>query len=70
MPAEYRLQALDLILKTNGLGNLTMQMLPRGTTTRFVVRYGSDEFPGLFMLHCHILQHEDGGMMSVVEVAR
>ena len=28
------------------------------------------DFTGRFAFHCHILQHEDGGMMSVVEVAR
>jgi FtsP/CotA-like multicopper oxidase with cupredoxin domain len=28
------------------------------------------DFTGRFVFHCHILQHEDGGMMSVVEVAR
>lgn len=25
--------------------------------------------PGLWMFHCHILEHQEGGMMSVVEVA-
>lgn len=39
-----------------------------GTLTRFVVKYGLDEFPGLFMLHCHILQHEDDGMMTDIMV--
>ena len=41
---------------------------PRASLTRFVVKYGLDEFPGLFMLHCHILQHEDDGMMSDIFV--
>jgi len=26
------------------------------------------DFPGFFVLHCHILAHEDRGMMTVVEV--
>jgi len=26
------------------------------------------DFPGLFVLHCHILAHEDRGMMQLVEV--
>jgi FtsP/CotA-like multicopper oxidase with cupredoxin domain len=26
------------------------------------------DFDGKFVFHCHILQHEDGGMMQVVEV--
>ena len=24
--------------------------------------------PGHWMFHCHILEHQEGGMMSVVEV--
>jgi FtsP/CotA-like multicopper oxidase with cupredoxin domain len=31
--------------------------------TRFV------DFPGVFVMHCHILAHEDRGMMTVVAVA-
>jgi cupin fold WbuC family metalloprotein len=26
------------------------------------------DFPGKFVLHCHILGHEDRGMMQLVEV--
>jgi FtsP/CotA-like multicopper oxidase with cupredoxin domain len=26
------------------------------------------DYPGLFVIHCHILAHEDRGMMMVVEV--
>jgi FtsP/CotA-like multicopper oxidase with cupredoxin domain len=33
---------------------------------RVIVRY--DDFPGLWMYHCHILDHEDHGMMGVLEV--
>jgi FtsP/CotA-like multicopper oxidase with cupredoxin domain len=33
---------------------------------RFVVRF--DDFPGRWMYHCHILDHEDHGMMGVLEV--
>lgn len=33
-----------------------------------VVRIPFDEFPGKFVYHCHILNHEDLGMMAVVEV--
>jgi bilirubin oxidase len=35
-------------------------------TVRIIVRY--DDFPGLWMFHCHILDHEDRGMMGVLEV--
>lgn len=37
-------------------------------TARFIVRY--DDHPGKWMFHCHILDHEDHGMMGVLEVQR
>jgi FtsP/CotA-like multicopper oxidase with cupredoxin domain len=40
--------------------------VPRHSTVRFVVRY--DNYPGKWMFHCHILDHEDHGMMGVLEV--
>lgn len=33
---------------------------------RFVVRF--DDFAGMWMYHCHILDHEDHGMMGILEV--
>jgi FtsP/CotA-like multicopper oxidase with cupredoxin domain len=38
----------------------------RQETVRFVVRF--DDFPGKWMFHCHILNHEDQGMMGILEV--
>ncbi|WP_437735540.1 multicopper oxidase family protein [Sorangium sp. So ce1335] len=35
-------------------------------TTRFVVRY--DNRPGMWMFHCHILDHADAGMMGMLNV--
>ena len=40
--------------------------VPRHETARFIVRY--DDHPGHWMFHCHILNHEDHGMMGVLEV--
>lgn len=40
--------------------------VPRHERARFVVRF--DDFPGKWMYHCHILDHEDHGMMGVLEV--
>ena len=40
--------------------------VPRHETARFIVRY--DRHPGKWMFHCHILDHEDHGMMGVLEV--
>ncbi len=33
-----------------------------------VIRIPFDDYPGTFVFHCHILGHEDAGMMAVVEV--
>lgn len=42
--------------------------VPRHETVRFVVRF--DDFAGKWMFHCHILNHEDQGMMGILEVKR
>jgi FtsP/CotA-like multicopper oxidase with cupredoxin domain len=40
--------------------------VPRHSSVRFIVRF--DNHPGKWMFHCHILTHEDSGMMGVLEV--
>jgi bilirubin oxidase len=40
--------------------------VPKHQTVRFIVRY--DDYAGRWMFHCHILDHEDHGMMGVLEV--
>lgn len=40
--------------------------VPKHETVRIIVRY--DDFPGKWMFHCHILNHEDMGMMGVLEI--
>jgi FtsP/CotA-like multicopper oxidase with cupredoxin domain len=40
--------------------------VPKRQTVRIVVRF--DRYPGKWMFHCHILEHEDAGMMGVLEV--
>jgi bilirubin oxidase len=42
--------------------------VPKHESVRFVVRF--DDFPGKWMFHCHILNHEDQGMMGILEVKR
>lgn len=42
--------------------------VPRRETLRFVVTY--DDRPGLWMFHCHILDHAQLGMMAVLDVRR
>ncbi|HSA55494.1 MAG TPA: multicopper oxidase family protein [Gemmatimonadaceae bacterium] len=40
--------------------------VPKHETVRFIVRY--DDYGGKWMFHCHILTHEDHGMMGVLEI--
>lgn len=40
--------------------------VPKHETVRFIVRF--DDYPGKWMFHCHILDHEVAGMMGVLEV--
>jgi FtsP/CotA-like multicopper oxidase with cupredoxin domain len=47
--------------------------LPKATNNgqnpgRVVIRHRFEDFKGLFVLHCHILVHEDLGMMQTVNV--
>jgi FtsP/CotA-like multicopper oxidase with cupredoxin domain len=41
--------------------------VPKHETVRFVVRY--ENHAGQWMFHCHILDHEDQGMMGVLEIS-
>jgi len=45
-------------------GNATQQIMPG----RVKIRQRFVDFPGDFVLHCHILAHEDRGMMQFVRV--
>lgn len=40
--------------------------MPGFEKARFIVRF--EDYPGKWMFHCHILDHEDQGMMGVLEV--
>jgi len=40
--------------------------VPKHEVVRFIVKF--DDFPGKWMYHCHILDHEDHGMMGILEV--
>ena len=43
-----------------------MVNVPKHSTARFIVRFVN--YPGKWMFHCHILDHEDHGMMGILEV--
>src|SRR6266550_2687542 len=40
--------------------------VPKHESVRFIVRY--EDFSGRWMFHCHILDHEDHGMMGILEL--
>jgi FtsP/CotA-like multicopper oxidase with cupredoxin domain len=40
--------------------------VPKHGTVRIIVRF--DDYPGKWMFHCHILSHEDQGMMGILEL--
>ena len=48
-------------------GEDTVPLLPNQD---IVIRTRFTDFPGKFVFHCHIINHEDNVMMAVVEVVR
>lgn len=52
--------------KARGLQDVVT--IPRGG--KVVVRHSFDDFTGHFVFHCHILGHEDAGMMQTIQVLR
>ncbi len=40
--------------------------VPKRESVRLIVRFA--DYPGKWMFHCHILDHEDDGMMGILEV--
>ena len=40
--------------------------VPKHGSVRFIVHF--DANPGRWMFHCHILDHEDHGMMGIMEI--
>jgi suppressor of ftsI len=45
----------------------TTPVLPNGGSITFRTRFL--DFPGTWVFHCHILGHEDGGMMGIIQVS-
>ncbi len=41
--------------------------VPKHSSVRIIVRF--DDFPGKWMYHCHILDHEDEGMMGILQLS-
>jgi len=72
-PVHIHAGQFRVLSRTGGRGRVlphergrkdTVLLLP-GESVDVLVRF---EYPGLFLLHCHNLEHEDAGMMSNFEV--
>ena len=48
--------------------NITTPGFPGGLPGHFRMRSRFVDFPGEYVIHCHILAHEDRGMMALVEL--
>lgn len=62
---HMRLLEADGSLNPRGLWLDSALLVPNGRTEVALVA----DNPGLWMLHCHIIQHQESGMAAVVEVA-
>jgi FtsP/CotA-like multicopper oxidase with cupredoxin domain len=67
------------ILEINGVpqpfrghqDNVNVSFQPAGGppgSVKFLIDFRNPDIVGKFVYHCHILEHEDGGMMSIAEV--
>lgn len=62
---DFQVMSINGEAQTNyGLRD-TVDVPPRGT---MVVRIRFLDYPGRTVLHCHILNHEDAGMMAVLQI--
>lgn len=62
-PNEHWLDTYDI--PPEGVG-VTGQLIP--SLTKVLIDFRDPTIRGTFLFHCHILDHEDGGMMAKIEV--
>jgi len=63
----FQVLDLDTGAPRTALGWKDTVNVPRQKMTAFAVRY--DDRPGMWMFHCHILDHADAGMMGMLHIA-
>lgn len=74
MPHSMHLHDVQFqILDRNGqppeaheLGYKDTVLIPQGESVRIIIPFG--DYRGIYMYHCHLLEHEDDGMMGQFEV--
>jgi bilirubin oxidase len=64
---QFQILDVDGVPPVTGLAWKDVVDVPRNKTARIAVRYFG--FTGHYMFHCHILQHENDGLMTTVFVA-
>ena len=67
-PAQPKFTAAANTPSVNGLSGYAMTHNPNQMITRIIVPF--EGFPGRYVLHCHVLEHEDNEMMRPFEVIR
>jgi suppressor of ftsI len=50
--------------------NVAIPPIQNGIPGSVTMRYRPTDFTGKFVFHCHVLGHEDNGMMAVVQVVK
>jgi len=71
MEHPFHIHTWSFLVTDDGFGNSLPGLrdvvpVPIGRSVKFNIKF--DDFTGKTMYHCHILDHEDDGMMGVVEV--
>ena len=74
MPHSMHLHDVQFqILSRNGkppqpheMGRKDTVLIMPGDTVRIIIRFG--DYKGIYMYHCHLLEHEDDGMMGQFEI--
>lgn len=49
--------------------NLPYMVNGRAGVVKIIIPFTDENIAGKFVYHCHILEHEDGGMMAVIQVS-
>jgi FtsP/CotA-like multicopper oxidase with cupredoxin domain len=63
----FQVVSVDGVRKKDVLYEDNVALAPRSRT---VIRMNPVDFTGKFVIHCHVANHEDRGMMAAVQVLR
>ena len=70
----FHIHQLDFqVIEVNGqlsefIGRQDLVNLPVQGTVKILIPFTNPVIVGKFVYHCHIVSHEDNGMMAVIEV--